>query len=385
MNVSYIKSPNIVIWRLLVLILLSPLSLQSIAADSTKFRALNVGLLDQIVIPAYRHLSQSAVALNQQAIESCEQPTDASFNQLRDRFTTYVDSWMAIELFRNGPVEYLFRQNRIQYWPDKHSVVGRQLRQLLADQNVADLDHSAFIQLSVGVQGITALELLLYGKKATELFTAATKTGQFRCTFIRAISFNQQSMLQSITDEWQRQGDGYRNLLLDDNNYWQTPRAIGIDILRLLYGEILVIKTLKLGRPLDGSIDKAKPRRAELWRSGLSQSNIRRNLQAVAKYFGPALRVHNFYNLENSSGKRTETNQPIENQSIAEKIDQLIAQSQQQLATLSLPINEAVSDEVNRQILLSVVDSLGQVAKQIEHYTTVVYQSQLGFNSFDGD
>jgi predicted lipoprotein len=375
-----IKSTKIMIWRCLASFFLTVCSLQSIAADDTKFHALNVGLLDQIVIPAYRHLSQSAEALNQQSIESCEQPNDASFNQLRERFTTYVDSWMAIELFRSGPVEYLYRQNRIQYWPDKHGVVGRQLRQLLAAQNVTELDHSAFIQLSVGVQGITALEILLYQKKALELFTITTEAGQFHCRFIQAISHNQQFMAQGLVDDWQRQVDGYRNLLLGNNNDSQAPRDIGIDILRLIYGEILAIKTLKLGRPLDESIDKAKPRRAELWLSGLSQSNIRRNLQAVAKFFEPTSRVYNFYDLENNGGNQTETNQ-----SIAEKIDQLIAQSQQQLAQLSLPIDESVSDEVNRQVLLSMVESLGQVAIQIERYTNVVYQSPLGFNSFDGD
>ena len=78
-------------------------------------------------------------------------------------------------------------------------------------------------------------------------------------------------------------------------------------------------------------------------------------------------------------------NQTETSQSIAIKIDQLIGLSQQQLAQLSLPINEAVSDEHNRQILLSLVNSLEQLANQIKHYTTVVYQSPLGFNSFDGD
>jgi predicted lipoprotein len=254
----------------------------------------------------------------------------------------------------------------------------------LAAKNVAELDHSAFIQLSVGVQGITALEVLLYQKKALELFTKTSEAGQFRCRFIQAISHNQQLMVQGLVDDWQRQGDGYRNLLLGNNNDSQASRDIGIDILRLIYGQILAIKTLKLGRPLDKSIDKsidkAKPHRAELWHSGLSQSNIRRNLQAVAQFFEPTSRIYNFYDLENNVGNQTETNQ-----SIAEKINQLIAQSQQQLAQLSLPIDESVSDEVNRQILLSVVDSLGQVEIQIERYTNLVYQSPLGFNSFDGD
>lgn len=380
MTTSIIKRLDIMTWRYLIGLFLVGCSLQSIAEDDAKFRVLNVDLLDQIVIPAYRQLSQSAVALNRQASESCEQPNEASFNQLRDQFTIYVDSWMAIELFRNGPVEYLFRQNRIQYWPDKHGAVSRQLRLLLVGQNTAELDQSAFIHLSAGVQGITALEVLLYGNKAVELFTKTTAAGQFRCRFIQAISLNQKIMLQGLIDDWEREDDGYRNLLLGENAGSQSPQDIGIDILRLLYGEILAIKELKLGRPLDKSVDKAKPRRAELWRSGLSQSNVRRNLQAVAQYFEPDSDIHNFYNLENSGA-----NQTVTNQLIAEKISRLLEQSLQQLAQLSIPIDEAVSDELNRQILLSLVNRLGQVAKQIERYTTVVYQSPLGFNSFDGD
>lgn len=380
MNLKSINIANRMTTQYLVGFLLAVCSLQSIAADSLEFRKLNVGLLEQIVIPAYRHLFQSAVALNQQAIKSCKQPSDVSLNNLRDRFSSYVNSWMSIEFFRNGPAKYLFRQNRIQYWPDKHNVVGRQLRSLLTDQNASLLDHSKFTQLSVGVQGVTALELLFYGEKAFDLFTNINIAGQFRCQFIQAISYNQQVISEDLIDDWIRQGDGYRNGLLDENNNLQVEKDIGIDILRLLYGEVDSIKTLKIVRPLDKSIEKAKPYRAELWRSGLSMTNIRQNLQTIGLFFDPVSYVYNFYNLENSVVNQTETSQ-----SIAIKIDQLIGLSQQQLAQLSLPINEAVSDERNRQILLSLVNSLEQLANQIKHYTTVVYQSPLGFNSFDGD
>ena len=380
MNLKSINIANRMTTQYLVGFLLAFCSLQSIAADSLEFRKLNVGLLEQIVIPAYRHLFQSAVALNQQAIKSCKQPSDASLNNLRDRFSSYVNSWMSIEFFRNGPAKYLFRQNRIQYWPDKHNVVGRQLRSLLTDQNASLLDHSKFTQLSVGVQGVTALELLFYGEKAFDSFTNINIAGQFRCQFIQAISYNQQVISEGLIDDWIRQGDGYRNGLLDENNNLQVEKDIGIDILRLLYGEVDLIKTLKIVRPLDKSIEKAKPYRAELWRSGLSMTNIRQNLQTIGLFFDPVSYVYNFYNLENSVVNQTETSQ-----SIAIKIDQLIGLSQQQLAQLSLPINEAVSDERNRQILLSLVNSLEQLANQIKHYTTVVYQSPLGFNSFDGD
>ena len=380
MNLKSINIANRMTTQYLVGFLLAVCSLQSIAADSLEFRKLNVGLLEQIVIPAYRHLFQSAVALNQQAIKSCKQPSDVSLNNLRDRFSSYVNSWMAIEFFRNGPAKYLFRQNRIQYWPDKHNVVGRQLRSLLTDQNASLLDHSKFTQLSVGVQGVTALELLFYGEKAFDSFTNINIAGQFRCQFIQAISYNQQVISEGLIDDWIRQGDGYRNGLLDENNNLQVEKDIGIDILRLLYGEVDSIKTLKIVRPLDKSIEKAKPYRAELWRSGLSMTNIRQNLQTIGLFFDPVSYVYNFYNLENSVVNQTETSQ-----SIAIKIDQLIGLSQQQLAQLSLPINEAVSDERNRQILLSLVNSLEQLANQIKHYTTVVYQSPLGFNSFDGD
>jgi predicted lipoprotein len=380
MNLKSINIANRMTTQYLVGFLLAVCSLQSIAADSLEFRKLNVGLLEQIVIPAYRHLFQSAVALNQQAIKSCKQPSDVSLNNLRDRFSSYVNSWMSIEFFRNGPAKYLFRQNRIQYWPDKHNVVGRQLRSLLTDQNASLLDHSKFTQLSVGVQGVTALELLFYGEKAFDSFTNINIAGQFRCQFIQAISYNQQVISVGLIDDWIRQGDGYRNGLLDENNNLQVEKDIGIDILRLLYGEVDSIKTLKIVRPLDKSIEKAKPYRAELWRSGLSMTNIRQNLQTIGLFFDPVSYVYNFYNLENSVVNQTETSQ-----SIAIKIDQLIGLSQQQLAQLSLPINEAVSDERNRQILLSLVNSLEQLANQIKHYTTVVYQSPLGFNSFDGD
>ena len=64
MNLKSINIANRMTTQYLVGFLLAVCSLQSIAADSLEFRKLNVGLLEQIVIPAYRHLFQSAVALN---------------------------------------------------------------------------------------------------------------------------------------------------------------------------------------------------------------------------------------------------------------------------------------------------------------------------------
>ena len=80
---------------------------------------------------------------------------------VRAAWDALVPAFGAIEPLRVGPFLEDNRVNRVFFWPDSRRAGERQLRALLADG--APLDAESIAGKSVAVQGLPALERLLYG------------------------------------------------------------------------------------------------------------------------------------------------------------------------------------------------------------------------------
>ena len=93
-----------------------------------------------------------------------------------------------------------------------------------------------------------------------------------------------------VLDDWQRQG-GFRDTVLTaaaGNDAYFTAEDASGDLLKSLHTALQSVIALKLEAPLGASLEEAKPRRAESWRSELSLADIRANLEtAEALYAGP--------------------------------------------------------------------------------------------------
>ena len=193
------------------------------ALAETDWRDLNRRVIDGHVVPGYRLLDSTARALDARLRQLCEEPTDLSLTLARDGLRTALDAWNGISHLRFGPVETEQRFYRLQLWPDKRGIGSRQVRELLAATADVRLAPAAFVQESVAVQGLSALEILLFpeGEVTPANFAGSPDAGAGgeaagqRCRLALAIGRNVSAMTSAILADWTAGERPYRDLLLD--------------------------------------------------------------------------------------------------------------------------------------------------------------------------
>ena len=103
----------------------------------------------------------------------CKAPGDDTLKSAQQQFAALTAAWARIQYISFGPIFEHQRAFRIEYWPDKRNVVGRQLAEVLKKQDHAALEPERFATTTVGVQGLPALERLLFGDDALERIARA--------------------------------------------------------------------------------------------------------------------------------------------------------------------------------------------------------------------
>ena len=154
--------------------------------------------------------------------------------------------------------------------------------------------------------------------------------------------------------------------------YFTAEEASG-DLLKSLHTALQSVIALKLEAPLGASLDQAKPRRAENWRSELSLAGIRANLEtADALYAGPG-------------GFSTALQALTDEDQLDWTIRQDFTQAFAQLDAIGLPLPAAVEDAAARaqvEALLAEVKSMRQLVSQ---ELAPALGLLVGFNAMDGD
>lgn len=357
-----LKRSTLITALLPVTALLSQASLAAPTAD--QWQAINVQLSQHHVQPRYQELANASQQLANATSTLCSKNNKRSLQESREAFHQTMDAWQGIQHVQFGPVEFLMRNFSLQFWPDKKNLTSKQLNTLLSEENPDYLTPDYFRGASITVKGLPALERLLFGN---------APLSPYGCQLTHAIANNVAMMTASIDLEWQSQQLPRIDAAPDGSDYYEDSTEAATELMKALVEPVEVIRDLKLLRPLHKSASRAKPRRAESWRSERSLQNIRLNLAALAEIY----RGDN-----NASVKALLIN---EGQSdLAETIDQHFGTLDTQLAAVKMPLYKAVKDEHAHQQLRAVSDQLKVLHKELEE-AMLALDIQLGFNSRDGD
>ena len=114
-----------------------------------------------------------------------------------------MDDWQSLQWLRAGPAERFLRYYRFQIWPDRHGTVARQIRKLLRDETINVLDEKRFVQSSVAIQGLPAMEWLLFEQEQTDQAFVYNGSPTFRCHFLKAISANLKNISSGLLADWE--------------------------------------------------------------------------------------------------------------------------------------------------------------------------------------
>ena len=249
-----------------------------------QFFKINQVLAKNHVLPRYQVFANETIKIDSSATKFCLAPDSASLIDLREVFHSAADAWIGVEHINFGPVEENLRLYRINFWPDKHNTGSKHLARILKSKDETMLEPNKFSLNSVALQGLPALERLLF-TQSDELFKG-DYLAKFRCNFIKAISRNLREIANSLLVEWVEENKAYINKdSYQKNSHNFEEREIFQDFFASLYGILRKIHDLKLHRPLGETPETSKPKKSEAWRSGRSIRNIIINLESAQKLF----------------------------------------------------------------------------------------------------
>jgi hypothetical protein len=328
--------------------------------------ALNRAVAERHLVPAYERLAETTATLDQRMQTQCATAPGDRGQVLLEAYADAFLAWQGIQHLRFGPIQVLSRDFRFQLWPDKRGSVGKHLRRLLAERDPSRLEADTFAGGSAAVQGFGALERLLYPGNAP----ADGDEAAWRCRVATAITANLARMAGDTLAGW-RDGDEAHQMMFatasGGNAYYDDERELGAKLLNNLHTQLERVVDQKLARPLGDSLEKARPKRAEAWRSGLSLAAIRVNIEALealyALGFAPAL---------------TDT-------ALRERIAAAFRRAADQAAQIEQPLAEAVRDPGSRARLEALAATVAGLKGLVAGDLARTLELPLGFNSLDGD
>ena len=352
---------------LAVLLAALPAARPAQAIDAGAYKQLNSDLVTHHVIPRYAALETALAGFDQAAGAYCAAPSNAGFVALRTAYGAASDAWQGVQHIRFGPVDLFMRQQRFAMWPDPRNTVGRQLAEMLKSGERDRISQKSFETGSVAVQGLPALERLLYDD--------APPAG-FACEAVTAISGNLAGMATDVLRAWR---DDYARTVAkagEAGTHYQSASEATLDLFKSLHTAVELVADHKLARPLGGSAKDAKPQLGESWRSGRSMENIRLNLRAAeALYLGEGGGQGFGHFVRDVAGDK--------------KLDDLFRRAfRQTIATadsVSLPLKEAVKDKDERVKLVQLAKETAALKQLLATRLTGALDIPLGFNALDGD
>ncbi|WP_298728011.1 imelysin family protein [uncultured Ferrovibrio sp.] len=268
---------------------------QAEAVTDADYTALNKAAIEQHILPRYERMQEAASKLDDEAKAFCAAPAEAKLTNLQAAYHGMTDAWQDIQHVRFGPIDLFFRSQRIAFWPDPRNTIGKQMAELLNKRNNAALTPDHFGSGSVAVQGLPALERLLFGNDASKLL-GRDADAEFRCKYIQAVTRNLANISRETLSEWREGAKSFTKQMLETGGAdarYREPKEASLDLFKSLYTAVELAADHKLARPLGASAEEARPRLAESWRSERSLRNIRLNLLAAQDLyksaFAPAL------------------------------------------------------------------------------------------------
>ncbi len=332
---------------------------QNLITRDEDWTAINIVVTDELVIPAYQNLESRSLELISATENFCFDLSVFNLDLLKNAYQQSMIAWQAIQHIQFGPITYFNWNYRMQYWPDDRGTSSRQLSSLIASQDETLLVSDSFARQSVGVQGLPALERILYNDDALTEF----QNNNYLCLLSGTIARNINEISSGVSQRWQ---DEYRALVLDPvtGGFYEDAEDLSIDFLKALQEAIAKIRDLKLAPALGESLATSRIRATESWRSEHSVANIKNNLSNLEPLFSAFTAA---FHEEDVTA-----------------IKDAFANLAEVLGTLPVSLSIALTNEgqYNQvQTLYSEVEALHE-ALETALKNTDLY---LGFNSLDGD
>ncbi|MDY8108974.1 imelysin family protein [Fulvimarina sp. 2208YS6-2-32] len=339
------------------------------ALDNAEALELVTRVIDDAIRPGYRAFAEAArdAALRMDTL--CAEPSERALETARDGFGGLVSAFAAIEFVRFGPIRTDNRLERILFFPDPRGVTRRQVEQLLAGADAGTLDADTLAQKSVAVQGLPALEFVLFGEGSDAL---AGTGGADRCSYGEAISQNLAAIASDLDTAWADETGIDRRLTHpgpDDPAYRTPADSIG-EIVSIFTEGLEIIRDQRIGPALGADDEPAKPYLFLFNRSDNALAALKADFDGLGAMFETA-----------EFSRVLPAQQAYLTGAIGLEFDQIGAT----LEALPSPLGAAAGNGDWRDKLAYAAIAAGSIRAQFESQLAPALGLASGFSSLDGD
>lgn len=248
--------------------------------DVAKVPSVMARAVDGFIRPGYQNFTEEADTMEESMAMLCEAPSSESLLNAQSTFGDLVEAWSRIEIVRVGPVLDDNRFERILFYPDRKGTGLKQVQAVLAKPDASATSVETLKSKSVAMQGLGALEFVLFGTGSENVTTA---DGAYRCQYGMAIAANLQRLGAELSAAWDAP-DGVAAA-------WKTPgptnplyrdeAEAAKELLGVLVHAAETIRDQRIEQFYKGDPKKALTRQAIYWRSGNTFRSITANIEGL--------------------------------------------------------------------------------------------------------
>jgi predicted lipoprotein len=240
--------------------------------------------VQEYIIPAYARLHSATGELGPALGNLCSFHDDHGRPFAAQVFAETVKAWAAVDFLRFGPIAQEGRYERFAFFPDVHGTGARQLRRFLATEDKALLEPSALAKQSAAVQGLPALESLLFsGSKA---LLTAEEVEPYRCRLAQTIARNLNAIASEALAGWQGD-DGWAALMREPgsgNPVYRTHTEAITEVLKAIVTGLEQLREHRLLPALGTTPEESKASRAPYNTSGEALTHMRASANALQRF-----------------------------------------------------------------------------------------------------
>lgn len=342
-----------------------------VAAQEQKLTAEQVVSLaiTEAIRPGFARYAEETGSLKLNIGALCDEPSEAGLETARGQFKSVVTAWSRIELYRIGPLMAENRSEKTLFWPDRKGIALRQVQGILAEPDLEATDPAKLAGKSVAVQGLGALEFLLFGTGAEQL---ATPEGDFRCRYALAIATLLGDTAAAMSAEWNDPDRFSKRLLApsESDPDYRSFREVAEALTGLLAHGTEAIRDQRLLPFLGRDGAEPKPKSALFWRSGMTVPSISANFEGLQAL------------LEDS--RIAEATTP-ENLWVGNSAEFEFGNAERAGKVVTKPVEQALEDPKQKRALDYLVIVTQSLDSILGESLAAALGLSVGFSSLDGD
>lgn len=241
-------------------------------------------VLERHIRPGYQRFAAAADNLESATASYCAEPAGGRRAGVEAAFDGLVMAWGRIEHITFGPITVGERLERIMFWPDRRGIGARQVANALSARDPAVADASRLAEKSAAMQGLPALDILLFPGPAGA--GEEPDARRHRCAFAAAVSANIASLAQAVGAAWSAP-DGFSQSWVAPgpaNAHFLKPSETTLALAKAFDQGLERVRDQRLGGPL-GLNAQRRRLPAVLARSGRTMLLIAANIEGLRELY----------------------------------------------------------------------------------------------------